>query len=83
MNQKQNGGRSGADAQYSGSQGGNFRIYKSAAGNQADVHAALTVLASRQAIVIGPTPPGTGVIAAATSRLQTRHRQQRGACRHA
>ena len=46
MNQKQNGGRSGADAQYSGSQGGNFRIYKSAAGNQADVHAALTVLAA-------------------------------------
>ena len=30
-------------------------------------HAATTVLASRQAIVIGPTPPGTGVIALATS----------------
>src|SRR5262249_58345385 len=30
--------------------------------------AALSVLASRQAMVIGPTPPGTGVIAPATSR---------------
>ena len=29
-------------------------------------HAARTVLSSRQAIVIGPTPPGTGVIAPAT-----------------
>ena len=28
---------------------------------------AVTVLARRQAIVIGPTPPGTGVIAPATS----------------
>jgi hypothetical protein len=27
--------------------------------------AAITVLRSRQAMVIGPTPPGTGVIAAA------------------
>ena len=29
---------------------------------------AASVLASRQAIVIGPTPPGTGVIAPATAR---------------
>jgi hypothetical protein len=48
-----------------------FRIHKFAAGNPADVHAALTVLASRQAIVIGPTPPGTGVIAPATSRASS------------
>ncbi len=33
-----------------------------------DVQAARNVFASRQAMVIGPTPPGTGVIAPATSR---------------
>src|SRR6516165_10824475 len=32
----------------------------------ASAHAAKSVLASRQAIVIGPTPPGTGVMAPAT-----------------
>ena len=31
------------------------------------IRAACSVLRSRQAIVIGPTPPGTGVIAPATS----------------
>ena len=37
------------------------------AGKPAIAQAARTVLASRQAIVIGPTPPGTGVIAPAIS----------------
>src|SRR6185369_5152322 len=36
------------------------------AGNPAIVQAARTVLTIRQAMVIGPTPPGTGVIAPAT-----------------
>src|SRR6202035_18987 len=36
-------------------------------GNPAPIQAARSVLASRHAIVIGPTPPGTGVIAPATS----------------
>jgi hypothetical protein len=31
------------------------------------MHAAISVLRIRQAIVIGPTPPGTGVIAPAIS----------------
>ena len=35
--------------------------------------AAVTVLARRQAIVIGPTPPGTGVIALATSFASAKH----------
>src|SRR5882757_2171321 len=35
-------------------------------GIPASAQAARTVLASRQAIVIGPTPPGTGVMAPAT-----------------
>ena len=30
------------------------------------MQAAVSVLSSRQAMVIGPTPPGTGVIAPAT-----------------
>ena len=71
MNQKQNDGCSGTGAQYSDLSEEAFRIHKFAAGNPADVHAALTVLASRQAIVIGPTPPGTGVIAPATSRASS------------
>ena len=37
------------------------------AGNPAIAQAARTVFTIRQAIVIGPTPPGTGVIAPATS----------------
>ncbi len=32
---------------------------------------AVSVLRSRQAIVIGPTPPGTGVIAPATAAAST------------
>src|SRR5262245_23189053 len=42
-------------------------LLKSGNGNPACMQAARTVLASRQEIVIGPTPPGTGVIAPATS----------------
>ena len=51
------------------------------------IRAALTVLRSRQAIVIGPTPPGTGVIAPATSLTASKstspheHRRRRGSCR--
>ena len=40
---------------------------------------AVTVLARRQAIVIGPTPPGTGVIAPATS-AQKRNPHPQQAC---
>ena len=48
--------------------------------------AARSVLRSRQAIVIGPTPPGTGVIAPATSRhrvevdVAARGRRRCGSC---
>ena len=41
--------------------------YISGTGTDFCAQAARTVLCSRQAIVIGPTPPGTGVIAPATS----------------
>ena len=37
-------------------------------GRPANAQAARTVLTSRQAIVIGPTPPGTGVMAPATAQ---------------
>src|SRR6202035_1571495 len=35
-------------------------------------HAASRVLRNRHAIVIGPTPPGTGVIATATRRTESK-----------
>src|SRR5262249_13817129 len=41
--------------------------HKSGCGNPTMAHAARIVLSMRQAIVIGPTPPGTGVMAPATS----------------
>jgi DNA-binding transcriptional ArsR family regulator len=44
---------------------------------------AVTVLASRQAMVIGPTPPGTGVIAPAATARSCRsqpHRPRGGSC---
>jgi hypothetical protein len=45
--------------------------------------AACTVLRSSEAMVIGPTPPGTGVMAPATSRLRwrSRHRRRSAPCR--
>ena len=42
--------------------------YPSGSSMPACWQAAVTVLASRQAMVMGPTPPGTGVIAPATHR---------------
>ena len=42
-------------------------VSPSGSGRPSDRQQAVTVLASRQAMVIGPTPPGTGVIAPATS----------------
>ena len=38
-------------------------------GNPAMAHAARSVFTRRHVTVMGPTPPGTGVIAPATSRL--------------
>ena len=43
-----------------------FEPHSAGGGRSERAQAALTVLASRQAMVIGPTPPGTGVIAPAT-----------------
>src|SRR3974390_1633101 len=44
----------------------------SGAGSPACMQAARSVLKRRHAIVIGPTPPGTGVMAPATSRASAK-----------
>src|SRR6266568_6027928 len=48
-----------------------FGRSKVGGGSPASAQAARTVLASRHAIVIGPTPPGTGVSAPATPRASS------------
>src|SRR5690606_39745561 len=45
---------------------------KSGSGRLRARQAAVSVLASRQAIVMGPTPPGTGVMAPATSTASSK-----------
>ena len=44
-----------------------YAVSPSGSGNPLARQAAVSVLAKRHAMVIGPTPPGTGVIAPATS----------------
>ena len=49
---------------------GGYGVSPSGSGRLLARQQAVSVLASRQAMVIGPTPPGTGVIAPATSATE-------------